>query len=125
MVDGNDNINEEIDEENDDSPNKDDSIMGTKIDLDWKAKLPKFNGSDFAVWRAQVEAHLTSRGIYEVLLEEFPEERPSTSGVQTRKKTEIDEKFIRIDKYVRSLILNSLDNKHAKLLLSNIKESLG
>lgn len=67
----------------------------------------KFDGRDFPVWKAQVGALIISKGWDAALTSELKD-------VAAGQKDE----FIKADKMAKSLLLMSLDNKHAKLVLT-------
>lgn len=73
--------------------------------------VSKFDGSDFAVWRAQMLAMFTAKGLDSVLKVEKP-----LGGTTDENKTELAN-YLRIERQARPLLLLALDNKHAKLVL--------
>lgn len=83
-----------------------------------KVTIPKFTGSDFPVWKAKIEAIIIDRGLEAAILNNRPVIAASaTQESKDAVKLEI-ESFDKKEKAVRSLLLQALDNKHARLVLS-------
>lgn len=70
--------------------------------------VAKFEGQDFAVWKAQMEALLVAKGWDHVLKEKCPAEEAAKAAWENS------------NRQARSLLLLSLDNKHAKVVLKCI-----
>ena len=88
--------------------------------MDRLISTAKFDGNDFSVWKAQMEAYLFAKDVAYVLTKSKPRrlgpESKASDAEKLAKEQEIIE-FERIDKQVRSYLLLSLDNKHVKLVL--------
>lgn len=80
-----------------------------------KISVFKFDGSDFSVWKAQIEALLTARGHAGPLKSLRP--RNSTDAAEQAQKLVLQAEWDEHNRQARSLLLLSLDNKHAKLVL--------
>lgn len=82
--------------------------------------LSKYDGKDFPVWKAQVEAYLTAKGWWYIDVISTPKPRKLVS-TGTKEEQEAREQEIlsyeRGDKLARSIILLALDNKNARLVL--------
>jgi len=74
------------------------------MDTNALSRLAKFDGEEFGVWRAQIEALLTFLDLAHVLSEH----------TETEKNVP---QFVKADQKVKSIILLGLDNKHAKHVL--------
>lgn len=87
---------------------------------DERFNLPKYEGNDFSVWKAQVEAFLISREKDYVIKKSKPRNILVEDSAKPEAKSQREKEiaaYEKMDKQVRSLILLSLDNKHAKLVL--------
>lgn len=69
---------------------------------------PKFNGTDFAVWKVQMESLLAAKDLLETI--QTPTEDVEDSGA-------VRKLLVKKDCLARSLILLALDNKYVKLVL--------
>lgn len=69
-------------------------------------QVGKFDGNDFPVWKAQIESLLRAKDMAHVLTAKRP--------IEEKLAKEFDPK----DSVAKSLLLLSLDNKHARLVLS-------
>lgn len=74
--------------------------------MDDKVSIPKFNGSDFGVWKAQIEAYIIAKNWHFVL-----------SQVKSEVELTRQASFDGIDRHVKALLLMSLDTKNARLVL--------
>lgn len=100
-----------------------------KTDDNLRSPIAKFDGKDFAVWRAQVEAYLTAKG--DVWLSTILNPKPRRIGALTRgaaeqvaareSEREARENLIILydecDRKVKSLLLLSLDTKNVRHVL--------
>lgn len=84
---------------------------------DERGHIPKFDGNDFAVWKAQVEAFLISKDKDRVLNLTKPRRIVTGTDEQKILRDREIQAFEKADRYVRSLLLLSLDAKYVKLVL--------
>lgn len=77
--------------------------------------LPKFEGNDFAVWKAQMEALLIAKGCGDALTN--PRPRLATDPTKLAEKKVEQEEFDKIYRQAKAQLLLGLDNKHCKLVL--------
>lgn len=98
-----------FDEDDADGNNVVDATMTTEFDSTDKdaRQLFKFNGKDFAIWKAQVEKVIIAKGAKIALT-------GPGDGPQTRDATE---KFLKYDAWAQSLIITSVSNDQARSLL--------
>jgi len=68
-------------------------------------QMAKFDGNDFAVWKAQIQAYLDDKGCGMVLVEPEPTNEVDLARYKSKDMT------------ARSTLLLALDNKHVKLVL--------
>lgn len=78
--------------------------------------IRKFDGNDYAVWKAQVEALLCSKQLDSVIKSGKPRQTGKDEAEKAVKEVEIA-LYEKNDLQVKSLLLLALDNKHAKLVL--------
>lgn len=73
---------------------------------DEKSKLPKFNGTDFAVWKTVIEAYLISKNKSDVLYVNAPEPldgRTTRASEEHQEAQKIEiQNFVLMDREVRS-----------------------
>lgn len=78
--------------------NPENSALVRRNEDDFKVSFPKFAGSDFSVWRAQILAILTDKKLDCAVTENLPESDPRNLKV-------------------KSILLSSVDNETAKLVI--------
>lgn len=99
---------------------------------DQRAGLPRFTGKDFTVWKAQVEAYVACKVNINVLKTPKPnrmlagtskDPRGPPANLDPKKEEEmlqremLIETWVKTEAWVKSQLLNALDNKICKLVL--------
>lgn len=88
------------------------------MDFAKASPLPKFNGQDFPVWKAQVLAYLTAINKVHVVQNARPRNILSGPEADKLKREQEIEVYNKEDNYVRSILMLALDNKEARSVLS-------
>lgn len=84
-----------------------------------QTSLPKFDGNNSSVWKAQVEAYLITKEKVWVVRQTKPRLKVSYAATEAADKAAKEEEiklFLKDDSYVKSLLLLALDNKHVKIV---------
>ena len=71
-----------------------------------KLNIFRFNGNDFAVWKAQVEAVFTMKNIYEALVQ-------SATDISAAQRPAFNVK----DSQARAILLCSMEPKYARMVI--------
>lgn len=73
--------------------------------MDERVSIPKFNGSDFGVWKAQIESFIVAKHWDYVLYQ-----------LKTEVEAPRQHNYDGVDKHVKALLLNALDTKNVRLV---------
>lgn len=80
--------------------------------------LPKFNGTDFTVWKTIMLAHLTAQGKEQVISQNYPIVNPKATADQKAEMLEEIESFKQNDDEVKSLLFITIDIKIVKQVMN-------
>lgn len=80
--------------------------------------LPKFEGKDFPVWKAQVQAYLTAIEKLKTIQITCPRQKHTGTEKEISERNEEIASFTKDDNYVKSILILALDNTNARHILS-------
>lgn len=83
--------------------------------MNQSVSIPKFDGKDISVWKAQMEALLVAKGLGDVILHSRP--RNTTDEAKVPQVTLDQKSYDEKDRQAKSMLLLGLDSKHCKLVL--------